>query len=109
MNIPQIKSTIINLCIILIGIPIAALGALYVGGELKTWSQIPSVLDHSLLAAVGAACGWLGMRSPFAARFTSLMVSEKGKDSQGVETSKETKVEISEPVEQPATPSAPEK
>lgn len=70
--IPQIKSTAINVCIILVIGPMAGIALTYANGELHTWKDLPKAIDHALFASVMLAFGWMAMASPLSKRFRML-------------------------------------
>lgn len=70
MTIKQVKSTLWNLLIIMIGAPIAAL---VLHGPTESLTHTGEFLMHSLNNAVLIAGAWLLMRSPFGAAYTALV------------------------------------
>jgi hypothetical protein len=91
--IPQIRSVAINVLIILVGGPLAGAYFAWQTGELTSWSQFLSIIQHGSLASSMLAIGWLLMRSPYSARITELL-STTTAPSGAVQT---TTVKITEP------------
>ncbi len=95
--IPQIKITLLNLLIILIGGPLAGAYFAYQAGELHDWAQLPGALLHGGFASFMLAIGWLLMRSPYSGRIMELLSTRT--TPQGAK--EETKLSIQEPVPDP--------
>lgn len=88
--IKQIESTVTNMVIILICAPAAGIGLSYLNGELHTFSDLPKALDHGLFVGVMMAIAWLGMASPFAGRFRTLVASVQTPDGKSMVQVSET-------------------
>ncbi len=73
---PQIKSTVVNLLIILIGGPLLGAYFAYQTGELHDWAQLPNALSHGGFASFMLAIGWLCMRSPWSGRIMELLTTK---------------------------------
>src|SRR5271166_4599720 len=99
MVIPQIRNTLINLLLILIGGPLAGAYFAWQTGEIPDWRHLWAILQHGALASAMMAIGWLLMRSPYAGKFTELLSTTT--TAQGATST--TSVKISEP----APPAAP--
>ena len=100
MIIPQIRSVVINLLIILIGGPLAGAYFAWQTGEVPDWHHLWAILQHGGLASSMMAIGWLLMRSPYAGKITELL-STTTAPSGAVQT---TAVKITEPA--PSEPKA---
>ena len=100
MVIPQVRSVLINLAIIVIGGPLAGAYFAWQTGELTSWSQFWPVIQHGSLASAMLAIGWLLMKSPYSARITELLNTSVSPT--GATTT--TAVKITEPIASPAEP-----
>jgi hypothetical protein len=78
--IPQIKSTVANMLIILIGGPLLGAYFAWQTGELHEWAQFPNALTHGSFASAMLAIGWLLLKSPFAPRITELLQTQTKPD-----------------------------
>lgn len=96
--LPQIKSTVANILIILIGAPIAGIGLSWMNNELTGWSDVPKALDHGLFIGFCMSCAWLGMASPVSGRFRALISSIRTADGK-----QEMKVALSDEPPRPET------
>jgi hypothetical protein len=92
--IPQVRSVLINILIILIGGPLAGAYFAWQTGELTSWSQFWPVIQHGSLASAMLAVGWLLMKSPYSARITELLNTSTTPSGATVTTA----VKITEPV-----------
>ncbi len=102
MQIPQIKSTVKCVLIILIGSPIAGVYFAWQTGELHEWKQLPDALTHGGFAAVMLSIGWILFRSPYASKITELLQITPGPKGTAPTM---TKLTISEPI--PENPTEP--
>lgn len=88
---PQIKNTIINLLIILIGGPFAGLYFSWQTGELMGWAQVPNALTHGIFGSSMLAIGWLLMKSPYSSRIMELL-GTKTNSAQGTKETVQVKI-----------------
>jgi len=95
--IPQIKTSLLSVVAILIGVPAAECLHLYLTGELKGWAQLPDALNHSSFTALMAAIFWIFFKSPFAGRITELLQTTT--TAGGLQ--QQTSVKITEPAAEP--------
>lgn len=106
MMIPQIRNTLVNVLIILIGGPLAGAYFAWQTGELTRWNQFWPAVEHGGLASTMMAIGWLLMRSPYAGRITELLQQRKTTDPSGTVKDETVKVVVREPEPLKAEPTA---
>lgn len=97
--IPQIKSTLLNMLIILIGGPLLGAYFAWQSGELHGWSQFPDALTHGSFASAMLAIGWLLMKSPFSGRIMELLTTKETPD--GAVATTTLKITEPEPKDKP--------
>jgi hypothetical protein len=101
MNIPQIKSTLAILLVIIIGTPLVTCLQLYSVGELQGGFQgFANAFVHGLFNATMLAIGWLLFRSPFAGKITEILQASKTITPSGAVTEQSTKVTVQDPTPQ---------
>jgi hypothetical protein len=71
--IPQIKSTALNILMILFAAPLAYVFYAYTANQIHVWADVPAILNRGVFGAVMMAIGWLLMKSPFSTRITELL------------------------------------
>jgi hypothetical protein len=91
--LPQVKSVLLNLLIIIAGGPFLGAYFAWQTGELTSLQQLPGALQHGIFASIMMAIGWLLMRSPWAGKVTELL-QVKTSPSGVVQ---ETSIKITEP------------
>lgn len=75
MQIKQIEGTAKNLAIILVVGPALGVANSFFEGEIHAWSDFPKALNHGGILAVAMAFAWIGMKSPWAGTFKTLVGS----------------------------------
>ncbi len=90
MMIPQIKNTILCLVVILAGAPLAGAYFAWQTGEIHSFQDLWTALQHGMFSAVMMAIGWVLLKSPWAGRVTELVLSQKS--AKGAETTATLKV-----------------
>jgi hypothetical protein len=88
--IPQIKNTVLCLLVILLGAPLAGAYFAWQTGEIHSFADLWTALQHGLFSAVMMAIGWILLKSPWAGRVTELVLSQKS--AKGAETTATLKV-----------------
>lgn len=97
--VPQIKSTVLSVLVILIGAPLAGAYFSWQTGELHNFHELGNALTHGFFGAFMLSIGWVFFRSPFSGRITEVLM--EARNQQGEQT--KTTVKITEP-ETPAPP-----
>lgn len=91
MTIPQIQSAVKNVVLILTIAPAASVGLAFFNGDLRDWLALGKALEHGFFGAVCMGLGWIGMASPWAHQFRTMITSLRAEDGQ------EMKVALSTP------------
>ncbi len=101
--IKQIQGTLRGIIFILVGAPLLAISVSGATGHLKNWKDVPQIANDSGLAALGIACGWIVLASPFAGSFKTYLSQAKQTsiDASGTKTTSEKSLEVTIPVKPP--------
>lgn len=97
----QVKSTVINLLIILIGAPLLGSYMSYLGGEIHGFADWWIAVKHGGFGAFMMAIGWLFLKSPASERIMEILRSTTRPDG----TQTVSSLKLSEPAEPTRTAS----
>jgi Na+/phosphate symporter len=104
MMIPQIRTTLTTVLIILIGVPLFTVFQLWGLGELHTFQAAWTFISHSFFNVCMVAVGWIFMRSPFASKLTEIVQSATSKSADGTVLKQvDTTVKVTEPISEKET------
>jgi hypothetical protein len=99
--VPQVKSSLVIVAVILVGTPLATLYTLNLTGEVHGFPGAWVIIQHSMFPAFMSAVGWILFRSPFAGKITEILQQSTKTDAAGAVTQKETSIKITEPAPVP--------
>jgi len=71
--VKQILSPYKSALVILLMAPLGAVLMGWFEGKVRTWSDLPAILDHGCFLAVMMTIAWLFFRSPLAKQYTALV------------------------------------
>lgn len=97
MKVPQIRNTLLCVLTIMIGGPLMGAYFAWQTGELHSFAQLGSALQHGAFGGFMMALGWIFFRSPFAGKITELLSAAKTVEPDGTVTEQAAKLTISEP------------
>lgn len=95
--IPQIRSTITTVVVILVGVPVFTIFQLNALGEINGWAAAWTIVQHTFFNTCMIAVGWIFFKSPFAGKLTEIVQSVTATSPTGAMKQTTTSVTVSEP------------